>query len=133
LSIKNILPCRRRDNNIKRVFEKYNNIDNISFFKFQDYLLNEPESVLDERGNPFRVFGRFFRKAISNPIRQPQKHDDNRGRYISNLFTHSIDFEIVNKEDFYNDIAAKPNENLHSHGGRSKCISILANMKKLRL
>jgi hypothetical protein len=63
-------------------------------------------SVGDKSGNPFRVFGRFFKKAILNPIRQPQKYDDNRGRYISNLFTHSIDFEIVNKHNFYNDIAA---------------------------
>jgi hypothetical protein len=65
-------------------------------------LLNEPESVLDERGNPFRVFSHFFKKDISNPIRKPQKYndDENTRRYnnINNLFIQSINFEITNKK-----------------------------------
>jgi deoxyribodipyrimidine photo-lyase len=116
---------KSRDNIIKHVCEKYN----VSFCQFSDYLLNEPESVLDEKGFPFKVFGHFYKKAATNQIRHPQKYNCDENNIF---FTQPINSEISEKEDFYNKIIEKPNESLYVHGGRSNYNKILANLHKFK-
>ena len=116
---------KSRDDIIKQVCEKYD----VSFCQFSDYLLNEPESVLDEKGFPFKVFGHFYKKAITSQIRHPQKYNCDENNIF---FTQPINSEISEKEDFYNKIIKKQNDNIHVHGGRSNYIKVLANMHKFK-
>jgi deoxyribodipyrimidine photo-lyase len=115
---------KSRDNIIKQVCGKYN----VSFCQFSDYLLNEPESVLDEKGNPFKVFGRFYKRTICNQIRQPEKYKCNG----NNFYTQPIDSEVVEKQSFYDNIMQELNDNMHIRGGRSDCIKILTNLNKFK-
>jgi deoxyribodipyrimidine photo-lyase len=117
---------KSRDDIIKQVCEKYN----VSFCQFSDYLLNEPVSVLEEKGFPFKVFGHFYKKVITNQIRHPQKYNCNEGN--NNFFTLPINSEIEEKDNFYNKLIEKPNESLYVHGGRSNCIKILANLHNFK-
>ena len=103
---------------------------NVSFCQFSDYLLNEPESVLDEKGFPFKVFGHFYKKVITNQIRRPQKYNINGGN--NNFFTQSINSEIDEKDNLYNKIIGRPNESLYVHGGRSDYIKIFDNLHKFK-
>jgi deoxyribodipyrimidine photo-lyase len=117
---------KSRYNIIKQVCEKYD----VSFCQFSDYLLNEPESVLDDKGFPFKVFGHFYKKASTNQIRHPQEYNFKEGN--NNFFTLPINSEIEEKEDLYNKIIEKPNESLYVHGGRSNYVKILANLHKFK-
>jgi deoxyribodipyrimidine photo-lyase len=117
---------KRRDSTIKQVCERYN----VSFIQCADYLLTEPRLVLDNKGYPFKVFGHFYKKVITNQIRAPQKYNWNEGN--NNFFTQPINSEISGKQDFYNKIIEKPNESLYVHGGRTNCIKILANLHKFK-
>jgi deoxyribodipyrimidine photo-lyase len=117
---------KSRDNTIKQVCDRYG----VSFSQFADYLLTEPRLVLDNKGYPFKVFGHFYKKVITNQIRAPQKYNWNEGN--NNFFTQPINSEIFGKQDFYNKIIKKPNESLYVHGGRTNCIKILANLHKFK-
>jgi deoxyribodipyrimidine photo-lyase len=85
---------------------------------------------LDEKGFTFKVFGHFYKKAITSQIRHAQNYNFNEGN--NNFCTQPINSEIVEKDNFYNKIIEKPNESLYVHGGRSNYIKILANLHKFK-
>jgi deoxyribodipyrimidine photolyase len=63
-------------------------------------------------------------------IREEKSDKDNDTS--CNFFTQPINSEIVEKEDFYNKIIEKQNDNIHVHGGRSDCIKTLTNLHKFK-
>ena len=74
------------------------------------------------------MFGHFYKKVATNQIRHTQEYNFKEGN--NNFFTQPINSEIVEKEDFYNKIIEKQNDNIHVHGGRSDCIKTLTNLHK---
>lgn len=64
---KDYIPFNKRDSNIRRCCEQRN----VSFNSFSDYLIHEPEEILNQNGKPYITFSHFYTKAKILPIRPP--------------------------------------------------------------
>lgn len=59
---------RQRDAELERVCNRHG----IQFNSSGDALLNEPEDVLKDGGEPYRVFTAFYRRSLQIPVALPQ-------------------------------------------------------------
>lgn len=91
----------------------------ISFFSFDDALLNPPETTLKADGKPYTVFTPYFRNASDLPVATP----------LPNRHTHYSHAKIAFAEDktIYKQIL--PKRNPQAEGGREQALKILSHLK----
>lgn len=100
---------QQRDKQLDKVCKA----SHISFFSFDDALLNPPEDTLKKDGKPYTIFTPYFRNALKQNVLPPVH---NRG---TNYFHGSISFAT--------DKPVVPDQKLESRliGGRSEALKIL--------
>jgi deoxyribodipyrimidine photo-lyase len=104
-----------RDERIERTCDK----NGISFYSFDDALLNPPEATMKKDGTPYTVFTPFFHNAQKISIDRPVKND------FDNYFTKSIPF--AETHDLYKKILP---DHPTVFGGRAHALTILKTLKK---
>ena len=108
---------KKRDEELKE-FCKQNNI---SFHSFHDYLINEPSTVLNKSGEPFKVFSAFHREAIKKEVKKPFNNN------FTNYFCPKI--KSVNLNDFFKETVSESNKDLMVKGGRKEALTLLNELK----
>ena len=53
-----------------KVIEKICKYHNIQFIECSDFLINEPEEILNSNNQPFKVFSHYYNKVIEIPLRK---------------------------------------------------------------
>jgi deoxyribodipyrimidine photo-lyase len=112
---------RRRDAQIQKICED----GKISFKRFADALLNEPETIFTKTNEPFKVFTPFFRKASGIPISTPKK----------NSYTNYSLFRQKHQKKLAQARSLKKidnNESLLVPGTRDACLNILDNLQDFK-
>ncbi len=105
----------------ERKIEKICNEIKIDYILTQDLLLHDPDDIKTLKGEPYKVFSAFFRKARELPVRIPQKYQ------FKNFANQKIKFESETK----NFLEKDKKISLPSKGGRRTCLRLLKNLKKL--
>lgn len=91
--------------------------------QFSDLLLNEPELVLKNDGNPYKVFTPYYRNAIQIPVKDPNKNNYN------NYFQDSIK---MNLSDLNDENLNYYNEKIKINGGTTEAYKILKNITRYK-
>lgn len=103
---------RKRDETIAQVCDDHD----IPYNEYGDYLLNEPEAVHKDNGDPYTVYTPFMKKSRQVPVRSP---DTSAKRHF---FAGPI-------EGYTSDVSAvlswQKNEQLKVRGGREHALRIL--------
>lgn len=96
----------------------------VAFQPCSDLLLHEPGEVLTGTGEPYRVFTPFYKKASSRPVDEP------RDLPSVSFYRDAIDF-AESAEELYDELLPERSDDLHVHGGRSRCLEILDGLGRL--
>ena len=107
----------KKEEQIKLISEN----EKINFALTQDLLLQDPEIIKTQKGEPYKVFSAFFRKAKELPIRNPEKYQ------FKNLANQKIDFVSTAR----NFPETDRNKSIPI-GGRQSCLRLLKNLKNLK-
>lgn len=107
----------KRDEKIKNQCYKHN----VAFYQDNDLLINEPEEVVTANGTPYQIFTPFYRRAVKESVRKPQKIG------TANFYIKSITIAPSKKK--YLEPLRFDNKNLHIHGGRKNVQKILKGLK----
>ncbi|QDI89583.1 deoxyribodipyrimidine photo-lyase [Candidatus Nitrosopumilus sp. SW] len=108
----------KRENKIRNKCHK----NKMDFILTQDSLLQDPDTIKTIKGEPYKVFSAFFRKAKELPVRNPQKYK------FGNFARQKIKFESTSK----NFLKEERKNTFLLPGGRSSCLKLLKNLKNLR-
>lgn len=101
-----------RDEEIKKFCEK----EKIDFISEHDYLLNPPGTILNNQGEPYKVFTPFYKASVSIDVSKPKKnYNKNYARMDSSIKVH--------------DLIKKSNHELFVKGGRQEAIKLLESLK----
>ena len=98
---------------------------NVEFIECSDILINEPEDILNSDDKPFRVFFRYYNRAVEKPIREENILEIKKYRDILCSLDEKILFEISNDEiirnldDFFDEIIPSQISNIAFIGGRN--------------
>lgn len=119
-----------RDKTIKTISKS----NSVEFIECADFLLNEPEEILNSYNKPFRVFFQYYNKAIEKPIRKENILDIKK--YKDRLFSlnEKILFEISNNEiisnldNFFNEIISSQISNIAFIGGRNGYVNVISDL-----
>lgn len=95
----------KRDQKISEFCSK----NNISFNTFADTLLNEPEDVINSKGENYSIFTPFYKKCIKQEVQEPLKN------YYKNYYNQNLKFQ--ENQDIYKKILNQSKE-LKVKGGR---------------
>lgn len=110
---------RQRDEKIENLCKA----NNIKFNAYHDALLNAPQAVKKNDGQPYTIFTPFYKKSslirIQNP--EPNKH---KNYYTKKLSLEN--YEIIEK------LKKHHNENIFVHGGTKECLKILKNIDEFK-
>ncbi|HKM93994.1 MAG TPA: deoxyribodipyrimidine photo-lyase [Prolixibacteraceae bacterium] len=103
---------RQRDEQIASVCQKHQ----VEFNTYADALINEPEQVLKNDGNPYSVFTPFMRKARFNPVTKP----------IPNSFSNYFKGHVNNSSEIDDPqkLLKSENPNILLNGGREEGLAL---------
>ena len=109
----------KRDSNIAKLCKRYE----VDVIQFSDLLLNEPESVLKNDGQPYTVFTPYYNNASQIPVKKPieNKYTGYYTDFIKNDLSPSLDGEL----NFHND-------SIEIKGGRNSALDILRNIQEFQ-
>jgi deoxyribodipyrimidine photo-lyase len=110
---------RERDEAISEVCQKHN----IELNVYADALLNEPEMVHKDDGNPYTVFTPFMKKARHNAVSEPEHN------LQSNYYNKKIDAPSSFRAP--KSLIKSHNQNLLVKGGRSEGIKLLEQLENM--
>ncbi|MBN1926676.1 MAG: deoxyribodipyrimidine photo-lyase, partial [Prolixibacteraceae bacterium] len=96
---------------------------NVPFNLFSDALLNEPEQVNKNDGNPYTVFTPFIKKAKTFGVRKPDKI------ILSNYYEDEIESPLRFHDP--RSLIENPNLGLRLKGGRNEGLKLLDNISNL--
>ena len=106
---------QQRDNGLRNLCQNLH----IDFNSYADILLNEPEQVLNNSGQPYQVFTAYFQRAKQLPVAVPI--NVGVSRFLTTELKNS-DANLITK--------FKAANNNPIFGGRSHAMTILANIKQ---
>lgn len=98
---------------------------NVSWIQMHDYVLNPPEAVLKDNGEPYTVFTPYMKKARLVNVRKPQRNTH------SNYFGGNL-ADTVSLADIKKKLVPKPNKELFTHGGREEARKLLNRLDHLK-
>lgn len=110
---------QQRDEQISQICQKRQ----VKFNTYADALLNEPEQVLKDDGQPYKVFTPFMKKARLNLVSKP----------VTNIFSNYFDgqintgFEIIDPLK----LLKTENQNILLNGGRAEGLNLLSKLHHL--
>ena len=81
----------RRDESIETVCKK----SKVSFYSFDDALLNPPDQTVKKDGKPYAIFTPFYNNAIKLPVELPL--ENNYNNYFRDPIPFAVDNTIYNK------------------------------------
>jgi deoxyribodipyrimidine photo-lyase len=111
------LYSQKRDNLIFKVAKDRN----VKFRVYSDLLLNEPESVVKNNGQPYTIFTPYYRKATENLIAPPSE------TILNNFFFSPIENELkYQKKD------SPTNPHIFISGGRKNGLNILSKISNFQ-
>lgn len=110
---------RKRDREIMDLCQALN----IDFHCFADCLLNEPEQVLKNNGDPYTVFSAYLRKAKSITVSEPIKND------YTNYCTEPCYFE--EGREVLTSFTGGSNQKLFLKGGRTEAEALTKRLGNL--
>lgn len=96
----------------------------VPFFQSEDVLLSSPGEVLKQGGGAYTVFGAFFRKAQTVPVRPPE-----RTLPAVNFWTKQFSHALLAWPDA---IPTKVNPRLACSGSRESALKILKKLKAFK-
>lgn len=108
---------KERDKKIHEVCQK----NNVEFKSSHDYLLNHPDKVFTNTGNPYKVFTPYWKKARKHDVPKPKQNTH------TNYFNKDLDLERFKK---LNELVEEDNPHIFRKGGRKEALNILQNLKK---
>lgn len=111
----------KRDEHINKACLKHN----IPLHSFDDLLLTAPDQVKTQQGDPYSLFTPFFKKAFKQSITKPKKCKNNN--FLVKPIMLACSFTSLKKK-----ILPSPNKHIHVHGGRTKGLAIIKNLKKFK-
>ena len=92
----------------------------VSFFSFDDVLLQPPEELVTHKGLPYRKFTPFYQAIKQRRVRFPQRtHNKN---YWSDYKPHN--------GPLYQKITVTDNQHIEMHGGRTQALRLLSALDK---
>lgn len=115
---------RQRDEKLS----KFCSQKGVSFISTADSLLNEPEELLKENKEPYRIFTAFYNKALMLPVRSPSvpKHEHYYKRDLK--LKHLTSFDQVEQLEW----GLYHNASLFRQGGRSEALNILNSLSPFK-
>ena len=108
---------KKRDEIIRKNCRKYN----VDFISADDLLLHNLDEIKTMKGEPYKIFTKFYSKAKELPIRKPQNYQ------FSNLSNQKIDSEIT--FDMIKSYYGKNDQKSSIKGGRKSGLLLLDNLK----
>ncbi|WP_167848781.1 cryptochrome/photolyase family protein [Methanolobus halotolerans] len=108
---------RKRDGSIKEICEDFNTM----FLQFHDCLLNEPGTVLTQKGKPYVVFSQFYREASKRPVPVPSTIPGSR------FYTEDPGIDLTTYPD---QLLPARNERLFASGGRTNALGMLEDISQ---
>lgn len=102
-----------RDKAIENVAKKYQ----IDFHAYDDILLNAPHEIYKNDGSPYVKFTPFYHKALTIPVKKPQKNT--RTNYFTGTITHS--YTIAQMRELFSLV----HHTTTDEGGRAACLRIV--------
>jgi deoxyribodipyrimidine photo-lyase len=108
---------RKRDDIIEKTCTELN----IDVLTFHDSLLHEPGAVLTGKGQPYRVFSQFFKKASAQEIPLPVELD------ADNFYSEKLSMDQVSLSSFK---LFDKNPSIAVKGGRASALSVLQDIWK---
>ncbi len=108
----------KRDSKIRKCCEQRD----VSFHSFSDYLIHEPQQVLNQHGKPYTNFSHFYKKAKILPIRTPIANVHRNYFSDKHSFPYSTGLQ---------DVRVCDNGTNFVGGGSTLAQSILNNLDKL--
>lgn len=105
---------KKRDSLIQKTCKRLD----VDYHLSADYLLHEPEEIMNNNGEPYKVFTYFYRTASSMPVLKPQKNN------YKNYYRPLISFDDPDLVKRYR----KKDVKLRIKSGRSEALKILRNI-----
>lgn len=107
-----------------KILEKICIENKIYFYSFHDYLINQPDLILNKQNKPYTIFTPFFKSCKQIPV-------DNIAKYKCNNF-YSGKIQNVARENIFEQILPKKYINNIVLGGRKSCLKIIKNINSFK-